>query len=120
MSDAVHTSAPVEPDMFGFDPASIDEGPLLEVDGELIEDAQVRSKLVGDGLHAYPVLWLNLKPLNGLQRSLHVEQIYSEATRKLAEAKAATLKKGARVTVTTPVADMHVVFPHVREVALIP
>lgn len=97
----------------------LQEGPLIELDGVLIEDAQVRSKPVGDGLHVRPVLWLNIRPVSGLHRTVHIEQIYTEATRKEAEGKAATLRKGSRVTVTTPVTDMHIVLPHVRAVTLI-
>lgn len=122
--NAVHTSAldDAGADLFGEVPAPAgraESGILLQIQGELLEDAQVRSKPVGDGVHVRPVLWLNLRPLTPERGTYHIEQIYTEATRKEAEARAAALKKGARVTVTTPVTDMRVTFPHVREVALI-
>lgn len=124
MSAAVHTSAHAdEPDMFG----GLDAGPgldlhaaVLVLKGELISDAEVRTQLVGADAHPRPVLWIEFRPLSGLQRIVHAEWIYTEAKRKQAEAIAATLKKGARVAVTTPTNGMRTIFPHVAEVAHLP
>lgn len=121
---AVQTSArDAEPDMFG----SVDLAPgrdmhavMLAITGELITDAEVRTKVVGLDQHPLPVLVLELRPLSGLHRVVRAEQVYTEPARKAAERLAATLKKGARVTVTTPLDDMRTYFPHVAAVALIP
>lgn len=116
MKAAVHTSAPsVEP------AADHSQHELvLEIEGELLEDAAVRVKLVGAEATPLPVLYMDVKPLNGFKRTIHAEQIYSEATRKQAEQKAATLKKGSRVTVTTTLHDMRTILPHVQSVVLHP
>jgi hypothetical protein len=121
--DAVHTSAPAdEPDMFegtSADPAAFMDL-MLRIEGELIESARVCIKLIGDDQHPVPVLCMDVKPLNGFKRTIHAEQIFSESTRKLAEQKAATLKKGARITLTTSLHDMRTILPHVLSVALSP
>lgn len=119
---AVHTSAPPEPDMFeGTESAPVAHGDLtLQIVGVLIKSAEVRTKLVGEDQHPLPVLCLDVRPLSGLRRTTHVEQIFSEATRKEAEQKAATLKRGAHVTFTTTTRDMRIVYPHVQSVALNP
>lgn len=121
---AVHTSTrDAEPDMFaGIDLAS---GPdmhavMLAFTGVLVADAEVRTKVVGLDQHPLPVLVIELRPLSGLHRVVRAEQIYTEPARKAAERLAATLKKGARVTVTTPLDDMRTFFPHVAAVALLP
>lgn len=120
---AVQTCAPVsEPDIFGDTPAApahqVDDV-LITITGVLVHAAEVRTKPVGDGTQMLPVLCLDIAPLNkGLRRRIHVEQIYTEATRKHAEARAALFKRGAQVTFTTALTDMRVLFPHVRSVAL--
>ncbi|WP_447775678.1 hypothetical protein [Variovorax boronicumulans] len=121
---AVQTSArDAEPDMFaGVDLASDCDmhAVMLIIPGVLIADAEVRTKVVGIDQHPLPVLVLELRPLSGLHRVVRAEQIYTEPARKAAERLAATLKKGTRVTVTTPLDDMRTYFPHVAAVALIP
>ncbi len=118
MSAAVQTSAHAgEADLFE-DP--VHNELVFEIEGELIEDAAVRVKLVGADAHPVPVLCLDLKPLRGSRRTIHAGQIYSEATRELAERKAASLKKGAHVTITTTYHDVHISLPHVQAVALHP
>lgn len=93
---------------------------VLEIAGVLISAAEVRVKLVGEDKHPVPVLCMDVRPLSGLKRTIHAEQIYSEATRKAAEQKAATLKRGAHVTLTTNLTGMRITFPHVQSVALNP
>ena len=51
-------------------------------------------------------------------KTMHAEQVYTDATRHLAEAKAKTLKKGARVRVRTSVLDMRLYLPHVEHIQL--
>ena len=119
----MHTSAlEDEPDMFGATPAAAahrDDDVLITITGVLVHSAEVRTKPIGDGTQMRPVLCLDVAPLNkGLRRRIHIEQIFTEATRKNAEARAAELKRGAQVTFTTALTDMRVLFPHVRSVAL--
>jgi len=115
---AVHTSAPTEPDMVGTDAAAPEQGDLvLQIAGVLISAAEVRVKLVGEDKHPVPVLCMDVRPLSGLKRTIHAEQIYSEATRKVAELKAATLKRGVHVTFTTTLTGMRITFPNVKAAA---
>jgi len=114
---AVQTSAlPIEPDMFAGTPSAPPD--VIEVVGTLIADAEVRTRLVGE--HSVPVLCVEVRPLSGLQRSIHAELVYTETTRALAVNKAATLRRGARITVTTPLQDMRTVFPHAQSLTLTP
>lgn len=121
---SVQTSArDREPDMFGVDLASAPDMSavmLIEIRGELIADAEVRTKLVGVDAHPLPVVCLEVRPLSGAQHTAHADWIYTEASRKQAEKVAATLGRGARVTVTTPLVDMRTILPHVASVALLP
>lgn len=121
-TDAVRTSAhQAEPDMFGLPDVPCAPGaPLLQLSGVLLEDACVRTKLVDGGQHSLPVLCIEVAPLSKLGHSLHAEQVYTEATRKLAEDRAAALRKGTRITLTTPLAGMRVFLPHVQSVDLKP
>lgn len=127
---AVQTSAPeAEADLFGSLPAAASlswaahqaDDVLITITGVLVNAAEVRSKPVDNGLHMRPVLCLDVAPLNkALRRRIHVEQIYTEATRKEAEARAAEFKRGMHITFTTALTDMRVLFPHVRSVVLTP
>lgn len=115
--NAVQTSAlHVAPDLF----ARVPIGPfdVLEIDGTLISNAEVRTRIVGE--HSVPVLCVEVRPLSDLQRTIHAELVYTETTRALAVTKAATLRRGARITVTTPLQDMRTVFPHAESLTLIP
>jgi len=113
---SVHTSAHgAEPDMFD---AGQPHEQVFELHGELVADADVRTMVVGRDGHPLPVLCMEVRPLSGFKRTVHAEQIYTEANRPLAERKAATLKKGAHVTITTTLHDMRTILPHVQAVAL--
>lgn len=120
----MQTSAHAEPDMFAAPaaaPAETDDL-VVEIRGVLAKQAEVRNKLVGHGQALRPVLCLDMRPpgTNPLQRRLHVEQVYTEATRKHAEARAAAMTRGVHVTVRTTLADMLTVLPHVLSVAITP
>lgn len=118
---AMQTSAQ-ESDMFALvgDDLAAHGDFLVEIHGILAHAATVAVKLVGEDQRPVPVLCLDIRPLSGLKRTIHAEQIYSEATRKEAELKAATLKRGAHVSLTTNLTGMRITFPHVKHVALIP
>lgn len=124
---AVHTSVrAAEPDMFAGTEAAPHVAPscddlVIEIQGVLVSSAEVRSKPIGDGTQVRPVLCLDVAPFNkALRRRIHVEQIYTEATRKDAEQRAAQLKRGAHITFRTTLVDMRITFPHVQSVAIIP
>lgn len=118
MQTRAQPTAAAEPDLFPAAPASTEL--RLEFTGILSQDAQVRTKPVGDGIHALPVLCLELRDVGPLHQTLHAEQIYSEATRAQAEAHAKTLKRGAQVRLVTNALNMRLVLPHVEQVELSP
>lgn len=123
MNAAVQTSAleRPEPEMDLFGPAPTQPAAILiELKGTLLRNAEVREKPVGDGYHALPVLCLELVTNAALHQTLHVEQVYTENTRHLAAEKAASLKRGAKVSITTNLLDMRVSFPHVERIQVLP
>ncbi|RZA15141.1 MAG: hypothetical protein EOP02_25275 [Proteobacteria bacterium] len=89
---------------------------VVEIQGVLASSAEVRTKVVGNDHHPVPVLCMDVKPLTSFGQLIHAEQIYTEATRPAAERKAATLKKGVRVTLITTLSDMRTFLPHVESV----
>ncbi|NVM87603.1 hypothetical protein FHT32_001242 [Variovorax sp. SG517] len=119
---AVQTSAqPAEPDMFGEQPSGAQphEGLIFELHGTMAAAAEVRVKMPRDGIHARPVLCMEVRPAHGGRgRTLHAEQVYPENGREAAEAKAAILKKGVPVTLLTSLKDMRTILPHVQAVEL--
>ena len=108
----VHTSAQ-EADLFDNTAAA---PVLIEFDGRLLHDAEVRSIPVGDGAHVYPVLCLDLAPLSGLHHTICAQQVFTEVSRKDAEAAAKSLRKGMRVTLTAPLDGMRIKLPHIARV----
>ncbi len=119
--DHVQTSAlDDEPDMFAGTDAAPPAEDVYEIHGVLTASAEVRTKLTGHGVHPLPVLCMEVKPLNGLKRTIHAEKVFSEASRKEAEQLAATLKRGARITLTTSLRDMRTILPHIKSVAITP
>jgi len=92
--------------------------PRLSITGILASRPVVRTRLSRDGLTASPVLCLELKPVQfgfGDFR-IHAEEVYPIGDYKAAEARAAALPKGTRVTVNTDGEDMHMTLPHVASI----
>ncbi len=128
MSEActVHASAPF-PGLAALadavSRADASEGDLVfSFSGRLLSPAIVTNKLVKHGTEVRPVLCLDLVPIgsNALQLRMRVEQVYSESTRKEAEALAATLKRGRLITFHTTLVGRRVTFPDAQFVALLP
>jgi hypothetical protein len=109
--------------MFGNHPCvpQAVEGLIFELHGTMAAAAEVRVKMTRDGSSALPVLCMEVRPAHGGHgRTLHAEQVYPETGREAAEAKAATLKKGAPVTLLASLKDMRTILPHVQAVELTP
>lgn len=88
------------PQVFGVDLAS---GPdltvhLLACVGTLARDAEVRVKPVGRQGDPAPVLCLDLQDVVPHASAVHVEQVFATADRAKAEAIAARLRKGMRIS----------------------
>ncbi len=92
----------------------------IQFTGTLLRDAEVRSRPAIDGLHAVPVVCMEIDPgLGG--RTLRAEQPFTDATRRDAEALARRLVRGHSVTVTTPLQGRsHLVLHDVDHVVLAP
>jgi hypothetical protein len=115
MSRAMHASALAELDMFADQEAT---GLRMQFTGTLKADAQLRCKPIGDDQHIVPVLCLDLIEVGDTGRTLLAQQIFTEATRKHAEALAQSLTKGKRVTLTTSLLDIRIFLPHVERIEL--
>ena len=121
MIEATTSLQAPEPCLPGFEPPAPAPEALpapscdrMEFTGVLVRAAEVRTKPVGDGTHALPVVCLDLHQVGPGLHLVHAEQIFTEATRKQAEALAASLPKGARVTVRTPLLGIRISLPHVE------
>ena len=101
---------PAEADLFA--PAAV------QFTGTLAADAQLRTKVI-DNHHLVPVLCFELINVGTTRMSLHAEQIYTEATRKQAEQQLTKYKRGAQITLTSDMADMRLVLPHIQSVELV-
>lgn len=117
MHTYTQTTTPArEPDLFA-DPAQGQQpGMVLEFTGTLKADAQVRSKPVGDGGHALPVLCLELEGVGPALQTVRVEQVYPEALLHQAEQRARGLRRHMRVSVTTNPFDLRLFIPHAQQI----
>lgn len=104
-----------EPDMFPETCKPV----ALQFTGTLTDDAQLRTKPVGSLHIMHPVLCFELKDVGPAKMNLHAEQIYTEATRKHAEQQLIKYKRGAQITLTSDMADMRLVLPHIQSVELV-
>lgn len=82
--------------------------------GSLARNAEVRSKPIDAAGHIAPVLCIELLIATPCPHVVRAERPYTEATRKQAEADAARLKKGQRVSVSSPLLGMRVYLPAVE------
>ncbi len=110
---AITFPQPAAPDLFASEPAD-----RMAFTGVLARDAEIRVKPVGSDSRPMPVLCLDLQDVGPGHHVLHAEQVYTEATRKHAEAAAARLRRGMRVTVTSPLDHLRLSLPHVETIAL--
>ncbi len=94
------------------------EWPHLEFDGILLRKAEVRNKTASDGLHAIPVVCIDMKSIDTTPRTYHVEMPFTDATRLQAEQLARSLTKGKRITATAPLDRVHITFTNTASIAI--
>lgn len=82
--------------------AVLDPGHWMVCTGTLTRNAEVRVKPVGSEGDAAPVVCIDLDQVTPTAQAVHVEQVFTNATRAKAEAFASHLKKGMRITVHCP------------------
>lgn len=94
--------------------------PAMLFEGTLAADAELRTKVVGPMHIACPVVCFELKNVGTGGMNIHAEQVYTEATRKLAEQQRDKCKRGTRIAITSAMTDMRLVLPHVQSVTVQP
>ncbi|MEN2430745.1 hypothetical protein [Comamonas sp. F1-6] len=78
----------------------------IELSGVLLQDAEVRTRPMGDDNTAMPVLCLVMQTDGRSTAPVRAEQVYPAAMRGDADRAARALKKGMRVTVWAPIAEL--------------
>ena len=93
---------------YGIDAAAGPDSPAhqLVCMGTLSRDAEVRVKPVGPQGNAAPVLCLDLQDVTPQASAVHIEQVFTNADRAKAEATAARLRKGMRVSARCAMQDV--------------
>lgn len=78
----------------------------IQLSGVLLQDAEVRTRPMGDDNTAMPVLCLVMQSDGSCTAPVRAEQVYPTALRGDADRAARTMKKGMRVTVWAPIAQL--------------
>ena len=89
-------------------------------EGTLLHKAEVRVKLLDGTEHAVPVVCMDVELDNDIRTHMHVEHPFPMDQRAQADAEAAKLKRGMRVTVTAPALDMRLVARNATAVTALP
>lgn len=115
----MHTYA--HPAWFGADlaePGTDTDTPMVSVTGTLAHDAEVRVRPVGPQGDAMHVVCMDLRDLVPNARALHVELPHPD--RAKADACAARYRKGARITVRSPLQDVRLSMPNAQQIEIQP
>lgn len=78
----------------------------IQLSGVLLQDAEVRTRPMGDDNTPMPVLCLVMQSDGSCTAPVRAEQVYPAAMRGDADRAARALKKGMRVTVWAPIAEL--------------
>ena len=78
----------------------------IELSGVLLQDAEVRTRPMGDDNTAMPVLCLVMQTDGSCTAPVRAEQVYPAAMRGDADRAAKSMKKGMHVTVWAPIAQL--------------
>lgn len=90
---------------------------LMEWTGTLISDAQARTKAADAQGHMVPVLIVNVRLDNAVERNLlRLEQPFEAGHEAQCEAAARRLRKGMRITSQGPRAHVHIKQEHVLHI----
>lgn len=106
-----------EPDLFGgADPVV----PCIEITGTVAHQASVRTKPVGREGIGHPVVCIELRDVGPSAHRVHVERPYPASGHEAAEAEAAQLREGTRITVTCPLSDIRLSLPNTQQIVIQP
>lgn len=78
----------------------------IQLSGVLLQDAEVRTRLMGEDNTPMPVLCLVMQSDGSCTAPVRAEQVYPAALRGDAGRAAKSMKKGMRVTVWAPIAQL--------------
>lgn len=78
----------------------------IQLSGELLQDAEVRTIPMGEDRTPMPVICLVLRTDGSCSTPVRAEQVYPAAMRGDAQRIATGMKRGMRITVWAPVAHM--------------
>lgn len=78
----------------------------IQLSGVLLQDAEVRTRLMGDDSTPMPVLCLVMQSDGSCTAPVRAEQVYPAALRGDADHAVRSMKKGMRVTVWVPIAQL--------------
>ncbi|WP_280189107.1 hypothetical protein [Delftia sp. PS-11] len=78
----------------------------IQITGALLQDAEVRTMPLGEGRTPMPVLTLLIDTDGPAHMPVRAEQVYPPSLRHHAEAAARALRKGMRVAVDAPTAQI--------------
>ncbi|KGG82465.1 hypothetical protein [Comamonas thiooxydans] len=78
----------------------------IQMSGVLLQDAEVRTGPMGDDNTAMPVLCLVMQTDGSCTAPVRAEQVYPAGLRSDADRAAKSMKKGMRVTVWAPIAQL--------------
>ncbi|WP_039049126.1 hypothetical protein [Comamonas thiooxydans] len=78
----------------------------IQLSGVLLQDAEVRTRPMGDDNTAMPVICLVMQTDGSCTTPVRAEQVYPAGLRGDAERAAKSMKKGMRVTVWAPIAQL--------------
>jgi len=84
--------------------------------GTFLHKAEVRTKLLDGNAHHVPVVCMDVELDNNMHTHMHVERPYATNEHALAEADAARLKRGTRVTVEASMLDLRLLVRNAAQV----
>ena len=91
---------------------------FVVIEGTLAEDAQVRTKPMGEGGTPMPVLCLVINTIGPNPLPVRAEQTYPPSHRAEAEKAARAMRRGMQISVTAPCAHIRTTLAHCASITL--
>lgn len=91
---------------------------FIVIEGTLAEDAQVRTKPMGEGATPMPVLCLVINTIGPNPLPVRAEQTYPPSHRDAAEKAAHAMRRGMQISVKAPCAHIRTTLAHCESITL--
>ena len=91
---------------------------FILIEGTLAEDAQVRTKAMGEDETPMPVLCLLINTNGSSKVPVRAEQTYPPSLRAAADKAAKALRRGMHVSVTAPCAHIRTTLAHCESITV--